>query len=51
MAVDVTVGIAVYPDDATTQAGLLTRADAAMYAAKRLGGGRVVDGSDVGADT
>jgi diguanylate cyclase (GGDEF)-like protein len=50
MGVDVTVGVAVYPDDATTQPDLLARADAAMYAGKRLGGGRVVDGSDIAAD-
>jgi GGDEF domain-containing protein len=28
------VGVAIYPRDATTKAGLLQAADAAMYAAK-----------------
>ena len=50
MGVDVTVGIAVYPDDATTQDGLLAHADAAMYAGKRLGGGRVIDGAGLASD-
>jgi diguanylate cyclase (GGDEF)-like protein len=50
MGVDVTVGVAVYPDDAATQADLLAHADAAMYAGKRLGGGRVVHGSEMSAD-
>jgi diguanylate cyclase (GGDEF)-like protein len=50
MGVDVTVGVAVYPDDASTQDDLLARADAAMYAGKRLGGGRVVHGPEKSAD-
>jgi len=35
LAVSASVGVAAYPADAVTAAGLLQRADAAMYAAKR----------------
>ncbi len=35
------IGVAVYPDDATDRDDLLGRADAAMYAAKSDGGSRV----------
>jgi diguanylate cyclase (GGDEF)-like protein len=48
MGVDLTVGVALYPDDAETQDDLLARADAAMYAGKRLGGGRVVHAAEIG---
>ncbi|QID18879.1 diguanylate cyclase [Nitrogeniibacter mangrovi] len=34
------VGLAIYPDDGTSARALLARADAAMYEAKRQGGGR-----------
>lgn len=34
------IGITIYPDDATTVSGLLKNADQAMYAAKRQGRGR-----------
>ncbi|MBV8633331.1 MAG: diguanylate cyclase, partial [Burkholderiaceae bacterium] len=34
------IGIAIFPDDATTGQGLLTCADAAMYRAKRSGRNR-----------
>jgi diguanylate cyclase (GGDEF)-like protein len=51
MDVDLTVGVALYPDDAETQDDLLARADAAMYAGKRLGGGRVVHGAEIGPET
>ena len=34
------VGIALYPQDGTDAASLIAHADAAMYAAKRAGGGR-----------
>ncbi|MEO7665016.1 MAG: sensor domain-containing diguanylate cyclase, partial [Candidatus Limnocylindrales bacterium] len=42
MGIDLTVGVAVFPEDAETPDALVARADAAMYAGKRLGGGRVV---------
>jgi diguanylate cyclase (GGDEF)-like protein len=35
LRVRISVGIATFPDDGTTAAGLLARADAAMYRAKR----------------
>ena len=38
VAVSASIGIALYPEDATTGAGLLERADAAMYRAKDGGG-------------
>lgn len=47
LGVDVTVGVAVYPDDAESQVSLLAQADAAMYAGKRLGGGRVVHAATI----
>jgi diguanylate cyclase (GGDEF)-like protein/PAS domain S-box-containing protein len=40
--VGVSVGIALYPHDGETSETLLAAADAAMYRAKRQGGGRVV---------
>lgn len=39
--VQASMGIAMYPDDATTVEGLLAKADAAMYTAKRQGGNRL----------
>lgn len=39
---DLTIGVATFPDDATTADALLASADAAMYAGKREGRGRVV---------
>jgi diguanylate cyclase (GGDEF)-like protein len=50
MGVDLTVGVAVYPEDATTQEDLLARADAAMYAGKRRGGARVVHAGELPAE-
>ena len=41
VSVHCNVGVAVSPDDGVTPAELLRRADAAMYAAKRLGGNTV----------
>lgn len=41
VAVHCNVGVAVSPDDGVTPGELLRRADAAMYAAKRLGGNTV----------
>ncbi|MFK7895175.1 MAG: diguanylate cyclase [Myxococcota bacterium] len=38
----ISLGAALYPDDAETAGGLLRKADAAMYAAKESGGGCVV---------
>ena len=40
ITVSCSVGIALYPDKKTSAAKLIARADAAMYAAKRAGGGR-----------
>ena len=39
--VNVSIGIAVYPDDGTTEEQLIKNADAAMYRAKKTGGGRI----------
>jgi diguanylate cyclase (GGDEF)-like protein len=47
MDVDLTVGVALYPDDGADVEALIERADAAMYAGKRRGGGRVIAASDV----
>jgi|HubBroStandDraft_1064217.scaffolds.fasta_scaffold00997_9 diguanylate cyclase (GGDEF)-like protein len=41
LTVRTSIGVAVFPDDGTTQAELLRHADEALYAAKQLGGGRV----------
>ena len=38
----ISLGAALYPDDADTAAKLLRRADAAMYSAKESGGGCAV---------
>ena len=38
--VTASVGIAIYPDDGVDAASLIERADAAMYRAKKTGGGR-----------
>lgn len=38
----VSIGLAVYPDDASTKGGLVECADKALYAAKRTGKNRVV---------
>jgi diguanylate cyclase (GGDEF)-like protein len=50
MGVDMTVGVGLFPDDATTENDLIARADAAMYAGKRLGGGRSFLASEVPAE-
>jgi diguanylate cyclase (GGDEF)-like protein len=47
MDIDLTVGVAIFPDDAGDLESLIARADAAMYAGKRLGGGRVVLASEL----
>jgi diguanylate cyclase (GGDEF)-like protein len=41
-ALSASIGVAVYPDDATGRDDLLACADAAMYVAKENGGGRVL---------
>jgi diguanylate cyclase (GGDEF)-like protein len=50
MGVDVTIGVAVFPDDATTEDDLVARADAAMYAGKRVGGGRAILAGEIPAE-
>jgi diguanylate cyclase (GGDEF)-like protein len=47
MGIDLTVGVAVFPEDAADPESLVARADAAMYAGKRLGGARVVLSSEL----
>jgi diguanylate cyclase (GGDEF)-like protein len=42
VAISASIGVALYPADATTRAGLLKTADDAMYEAKSGGGNRVV---------
>ena len=37
--IDVSIGVAFYPDDGATTEQLLARADLALYAAKREGAG------------
>lgn len=46
MDVDLTVGIALYPDDGADVDTLVERADAAMYTGKRRGGGQIIAASD-----
>ena len=45
--VDMTIGVAVFPEDADSPENLIARADAAMYAGKRMGGGRIVLASEL----
>lgn len=45
--VSISVGLAVFPDDATHWQDLLHRADEAMYLSKRQGRGRVATGREV----
>jgi diguanylate cyclase (GGDEF)-like protein len=40
--VTVSIGVAVYPDDARTRSGIFKHADAALYRAKQQGKNRVV---------
>jgi diguanylate cyclase (GGDEF)-like protein len=42
LALTVSIGLAVYPEDATSKGGLVECADKALYAAKRTGKNRVV---------
>jgi diguanylate cyclase (GGDEF)-like protein len=44
--VSASIGVARFPDDGTTRAGLLRKADTAMYHAKESGRGRSVDYSN-----
>lgn len=46
VSLGVSVGVAVYPESSGDGDGLLSAADAAMYAAKRAGGGCVLFGSE-----
>ncbi len=48
--VTITVGVAAYPGDATTRAGLITAADTALYYGKRSGEDRVVRADALNAD-
>jgi len=50
MGVDLTIGIAAYPDDAIDQAELLARVHAATYAGKRRGRGTIVQAIEVAAE-
>jgi GGDEF domain-containing protein len=50
MGVDLTIGIAAYPDDAIDQAELMARVHAATYAGKRRGRGTVVQAIEVAAE-
>ena len=50
MGVDITIGIAVYPDDAIDQAELMARVHAASYAGKRRGRGNIVQAIEVAAE-
>ena len=42
LRITISLGVAVFPDDATTGADLIARADAALYRAKKLGKNQVV---------
>ena len=48
--VTITIGVAAYPADATTRAGLVASADAALYYGKRSGSDRVVRSDALSAD-
>ena len=50
MGVDLTIGIAAYPEDALDQAELLARVHAATYAGKRRGRGTIVQAIEVAAE-
>jgi diguanylate cyclase (GGDEF)-like protein len=50
MGVDLTIGIAAYPDDATDQTELLARVHAATYAGKRRGRGTIVQAVEVASE-
>jgi two-component system, cell cycle response regulator len=41
--INASIGIAVYPSDGTSEEQLIKNADAAMYRAKKAGGGRIFD--------
>ena len=48
--VTITVGVASYPSDATSRAGLITAADTALYYGKRSGNDRVVRADELTPD-
>jgi diguanylate cyclase (GGDEF)-like protein len=50
MGVDLTIGVAAYPDDATDQTELLARVHAATYAGKRRGRGTIVQAVEVASE-
>jgi diguanylate cyclase (GGDEF)-like protein len=49
VTVGASVGIALFPEDGSGAAELIRRADAAMYAAKALGGNRAKFAGELGA--
>ncbi|HET7437065.1 MAG TPA: diguanylate cyclase [Thermoanaerobaculia bacterium] len=47
LRITISVGVSIYPHDATTSADLISRADAALYQAKKAGKNRVEMAADV----
>jgi diguanylate cyclase (GGDEF)-like protein len=51
LPLSLSVGIAAFPEDGRTRQSLITHADAAMYAAKHAGGGRVGVAGEIDSST